>query len=341
MNCYISRNYRSMKSAGSKAKTDIERIMEDMGFRNVGLSQTSCHNRLLHFLLNLSGVLKAPFCLHRGDTLVLQYPLKKYYNFVCNMAHCRGAKVVTVIHDLGSFRRKALTVAEETDRLNHSDYVIAHNRHMEAWLRDNGCRTRLGSLGIFDYLSDTSANGKTSPAEPWTVVYAGGLSHRKNSFLYEWGAGISEYRVRLYGNGFSKETAKGSDKFDEMGFVRSDELIETAEGHFGLVWDGTSTDACEGDFGEYLRYNNPHKTSLYIRCHLPVIIWRHAALADFVQQHGIGICVDSLSELDTVLSALTSEQYAGMRKNVIAMDRLVSTGHFFRTAVSEAIRSLG
>lgn len=131
MNCYLSRNYKGLSSAGNKAKTDIEQIMEKMSFRNVGLRQTTYTNEVLSFLATLTGVLKSPFCLHKGDKLVLQYPLKKYFSFVCNMAHLRGAKVIVLIHDLGSFRRKALTVAQEIKRLNHADYIIAHNEKMK------------------------------------------------------------------------------------------------------------------------------------------------------------------------------------------------------------------
>ena len=84
---------------------------------------------------------------------MLQYPLKKYYEVVCDMAHARGAKVVTLVHDLGCFRRKALTVEREIRRLNHSDVVIALNDSMKAWLEERGCRAKLFSLGVWDYLS--------------------------------------------------------------------------------------------------------------------------------------------------------------------------------------------
>ena len=57
MNCYLSRNYKGLSSAGNKAKTDIERIMEDMSFRNVGLQQTTYTNEILSFLTTLTGVL--------------------------------------------------------------------------------------------------------------------------------------------------------------------------------------------------------------------------------------------------------------------------------------------
>ena len=33
MNCYLSRNYKGLSSAGNKAKTDIEQIMKDLSFK--------------------------------------------------------------------------------------------------------------------------------------------------------------------------------------------------------------------------------------------------------------------------------------------------------------------
>lgn len=340
MNCYLSRNYKNLSAAGNKAKTDIEQIMEELSFRNVGLKQTTYKNKVLSALFTLGSVLKASFRLHEGDNLVLQYPLKKYFTFVCNMAHRKGAKVIVLIHDLGSFRRKALTVEQEIKRLNHADYVIAHNENMKKWLEDNGCKARLGVLGIFDYLSETKASPKPHTEKPYSVLYAGGLRPGKNAFLYEAGKYIRSFRLNLYGNGFEIDKAAGKEHFTCMGFVKSDDLIATAQGDFGLVWDGNSVSACSGNFGEYLQYNNPHKTSLYLRCELPVIIWSKAALADFVTGHGIGICIDSLKELEEKLNALSEEQYAAMKRKTAEIGRLIGEGHFARTALLEAVKSL-
>lgn len=44
MNCYLSRNYKNLNGAGSKAKTDMEQIMDSMGFKNIGLKRTFYHN---------------------------------------------------------------------------------------------------------------------------------------------------------------------------------------------------------------------------------------------------------------------------------------------------------
>ena len=337
MNCYLSRNYKGLGSAGNKAKTDIEKIMADMGFKNVGLPQTTYNSKVKHFLFTLMGVLKSPFGLHKGDILVLQYPLKKYFSAVCNMAHMRGAYVVVVIHDLGSFRRKALTEAKEISRLNHADYIIAHNDVMKMWLKAHGCTAEVATLGIFDYLSDTVAPVRNAPSKPLCVTYAGALSLRKNKFLYEWGKYISGFKVRLYGNGFDADAAQNGEVFEKMGFIESDELIATAKGDFGLVWDGSSPDSCTGNWGEYLRFNNPHKTSLYIRCHLPVVIWSEAALAPFVRDNGIGLCISSLAELGERLAAVTPDDYARMQENIIRVSRLLSEGHYFKAAVTEAV----
>lgn len=340
MECYLSRNYKETNSAGNKAKTDMEAIMRAMGLRNVGLPQSRYRDPVRHFFATLASVAKSPFCLCRGDALVLQYPLKKYYELVCDMAHARGAKVVTLVHDLGCFRRKALTVEREIRRLNHSDVVIALNDSMKAWLEERGCRAKLFSLGVWDYLSPEVPPVASCEGKPFTVVYAGGLSPRKNAFLYQIGDVARGFKLRLYGGGFDILRAAHPECFEQMGFVPSNQLIATASGHFGLVWDGDSLDACSGDMGEYLRYNNPHKTSLYIRCHLPIIIWKQAALAPFVSQWGIGLCVDSLREIEPAISALTPERYAEMRHRVEELSLRLSQGHFFREALGKAFAYL-
>lgn len=335
---YLSRNYKEVSSAGNKAKTDIEQIMASMGYKNAGFKQTRYRNTILAFFMTLLGVLKAPFSLRKGDVLVLQYPLKKYFQFVCHMSHWRGAKVVVLIHDLGSFRRKKLSVAQEIVRLNHADYVIAHNFKMKNWLSENGCTAQLGILHIFDYLSSgKSGNNTKSEESTGRILYAGALNPRKNSFLYEVGDYMNTCRFSLYGSGFECDKAKGRDCFDYKGFVSSDELIAKASGDFGLVWDGHSINSCTGDFGTYLQYNNPHKTSLYIRCGLPIIIWEKAALAHFVSEQQIGLSVGSLEELEEKLSGLTEDEYRMMRSNVQKISDRLAEGYYCKSALEEAL----
>lgn len=341
MICYLSRNYRGVNNAGNKAKTDIEYVMETHGFRNVGLKQTRYTNVVIAFCFTLLGVLKSFFSLRRGDVLVLQYPLKKYYAFVCNMAHLRGCKVITLIHDLGSFRRKKLTIPQEIVRLNHSDCIIVHNEAMKNWLLEKGIKAKLQVLEIFDYLSETQSSADNAlPQSPCRVLFVGGLSSKSNGFLYELGNSLRSYEMVLYGSGFEPERLH-RDKVDYKGFVSSDQLIASAKGEYGIVWYGSSLEGGCGALGEYLQYNAPHKMSLYIRCGLPVIIWEKAGLASFVKENNIGICVASLTELEDAFSRIDSEQYLEMKKNVLAVSKKLSKGFYCFKALQQACADLG
>lgn len=338
---YLSKNYKDAGNAGNKAKMDIEEILSGWCYYNAGCRQTHYTNAVLGFLITLAGVLKFPFSISSGGLVVLQYPLKKYYTFVCRMAHWRGCRVITVIHDLGSFRRKKLTVAQEIARLNHSDYLIVHNTRMRDWLQEKGYRKPMGCLEIFDYLSSTVAPWRKGMHEPKEVVYAGGLGYKKNAFLYGMDELMHSWHFNLYGRGFEEERIRNRSHFTYKGFVPSDQLILSAEGDFGLVWDGESVDTCTGAFGEYLQYNNPHKTSLYIRCELPVIVWSKAAIASFVRANEIGLCIDSLQELDAALASITPQEYQRMRQNIIKISAQLSVGHYMGRAIREAETCLG
>ena len=336
MNCYFSKNYKNTTNAGNKAKTDIEFILQKNGFKNIGLKQSFHTNKISGFFVTLFSVIKTAFCLDKGDVLVIQYPLKKYYYFICRTAHFKGAKTITLIHDLGSFRRKKLTASQEIKRLSQSDYIIAHNTAMQNWLKENGCLTPIECLEIFDYLSPTPTPERTQAHSPYQIVYAGALSPRKNSFLYEWGDYITNYSIHLYGQGFETDKAKGNEHFICKGFIPSDELIKEVEGDFGLVWDGDSTSSCSGEWGHYLKYNNPHKTSLYIRCELPIIIWEKAAVAPFVKNNNIGICISNLEDLDDILANIPTADYQTMKNNIRKVSQQLSTGYYCAKACRKA-----
>ena len=133
----------------------------------------------------------------------------------------------------------------------------------------------------------------------------------------------------MYGKGLEADKILNKEYFSYNGFLPADQLISSVQCDFGLVWDGDSYEACTGNYGEYLRYNNPHKVSLYVRCHLPLIIWEKAALAPFIKEKEIGICINSLEELDGKLEKLTVDDYFKMKSRVIEISNLLSVGYFF------------
>ena len=89
-------------------------------------------------------------------------------------------------------------------------------------------------------------------------------------------------------------------------------------------------ETCSGVLGEYLRYNAPHKLSLYLSAGLPVIVWSQSAEKDFVVNNGLGIAVDNLMSLGEVLDCITDLQYVEMKKNVRALGAMIHQGDMLK-----------
>ncbi|MDR1273379.1 MAG: galactofuranosyltransferase [Odoribacteraceae bacterium] len=335
-NCYVSKNYRSYTSAASKAKIDCEEILRQNGYKNIGLPRSIRASEAYGFFKNFFSVLLAALRLPRGATFVLQYPLKKYYAFLCRVARWKGCTVVTIIHDLRSLRRKKVIIDKEIRDLNRSSRLIVHNEAMKRWLQEQGCRSRVTVLSIFDYLSD--ARPLPLPfRRPLEIVFAGTFSYKRSCFPAKLPAATSSYLLNMYGNPGDIADLEVRPVIRYKGVFNADILISKIEGHFGLVWDGPEITTCAGGHGEYLLYNNPHKTSLYIRCHLPVIIWSRSALAPFVRENGIGILVDSLEELEPICATLAEDEYLTMRQNTERVAERLRTGCYLSEALEESM----
>ena len=339
--CYISRNYYGLSGAGNKAKTDIERTLRGLGARNLGLRTTFYDNKVVAFLLNLVGIVKMMFCIRKGDRLVLQYPVKKYFSFICRVAHWRKAQIIVIIHDLMSLHRKRVTLETELSRLSKGDVIIASNEKMQQWLAAQGLQRPMTPLGLFDYLDnvphESHMTHESHEPHAWSLVYAGALVMRKNSYLLELANKAEHFDLHIYGNA---DGLPGIDKAPHAvcyPFTPADEFIRNADGDFGLVWDGDSLETCQGDFGEYLRYNSPHKVSFYLRAGLPVIIWREAAVASIIEHEGIGITITSIAELEQRLQTLTTEELEAMRQNVARVSQRLVSGQYFQKALRSAL----
>ena len=109
--------------------------------------------------------------------------------------------------------------------------------------------------------------------------------------------------------------------------------VSVLEGSWGLVWDGDSVDGCTGAMGEYLRYNASHKLSLYIVAELPVIVWKESAVAKYVEERGIGICVGSLREIRGRIDGMSDEEYGQMIVNIRKEAAELKRGAHLRAAL--------
>ena len=95
------------------------------------------------------------------------------------------------------------------------------------------------------------------------------------------------------------------------------------------MWDGNDIDDCTG-LGRYLKYNNPHKISLYLAAGLPVIIWKEAALAEWISNRKLGIAVERLDQIEELLDMMRQEEYEEMAENARREGRKLRQGKYFR-----------
>lgn len=352
MEHYIRIKPRKRETAGFKAPEDVNRICEAMGMAPIDFPKfpneySKLRKRLWLYTVVPMKWVKVFLRVKKGDTVFFQHPMyanrliTPMVNWIRRVKKCR---FVALIHDLESLRKGiGGVVAYKQDReeytdtvmLNAFDKVICHNSSMRGYMLERGFSAdKLITLGIFDYLCPD--NGfRPELTDGAELAVAGNLAPAKSGYIYD--MDVSDIRLNLYGIQFDVAAFHGKENVCYHGAFHPDELPANLTGNFGLVWDGPVSTTCAGNIGEYLKYNNPHKTSLYLSANLPVIIWSQAALASFVKDNGLGITVDRLDQIDAAVRSLSAREYEQMTANVRTMGEKIRNGYFFRTAAETAL----
>lgn len=123
-----------------------------------------------------------------------------------------------------------------------------------------------------------------------------------------------------------------------MGFFSQTDLPHHLNEGFGLIWDGNSLNSCTGAMGDYLKINNPHKTSLYLASGIPVFIWSKAALADFVKSNDVGFVIDEISDIESIFNELDEKKYIELKENVANIQGKIVNGYFTSSALEKALQ---
>ena len=340
----------TMKNAGGKARSDVASFFERMGMESrvvllqeseraseSGLRKLFWHKRVIDTLEAALSDVKA------GDTVFFQFPLLGHSMFcsaLLKRLRKRGIQSVLLVHDLETLRGKKMSAsfaskmrvyAEEKQALYASTRIIVHNETMKRYLEKSGIPARkMISLEIFDYLlPEGEPFDQTHFKKNTGVIVAGNLERKKSGYLYSL---PEQVHWNLYGVGYVDE---GKSNIAYKGSFLPEELIVHLEGGFGLVWDGPSSETCTGIYGDYLRINNPHKTSLYLAAGLPVIIWKEAALASFVEENGVGVTVSSLYEIKDTIDSISDAEYEQMKLNARRVGMRLREGYYLRSAIEK------
>ena len=333
------------RNAGNKARNDVEEIVVREGYSPLLLMvddwyQMGTIRAQRHKAKALS---KAISKLKEGDQLLIQFPMLHHSFFTTHLVkrmQRKRVKVHFIIHDLEVLRYANLDTVplkhkirvhlQESSLLKQADGLIAHNPVMKSVLVDKGIsEKKIVSLGIFDYLIPNYQD-KEDLSKEGAIIVAGNLAQEKAGYLYELPARPA---YNLYGVGFDEARKLSNETY--FGSFLPDELPSALEGSFGLVWDGDSSETCSGFFGEYLRYNNSHKASLYLASGLPIVVWKESALSHFVLKNNCGITVDSLFDIKEKINTISEEEYQELVENAQKVGNNIRSGYYLKTALEK------
>ena len=333
------------RNAGNRARNDVEEIVKREGYQPLLLTVEDWYQMgTVKAQQHKAKALAQAFSqLKSGDQLLIQFPMLHHSFFTTRLVRKiqrRGVQVYFIIHDLEALRYANLDTVplkhkirvhlQESSLLKVADGVIAHNPIMKSVLVEKGIpEHKLVSLEIFDYLiPNYQEKDGLSKGQP--IIVAGNLAQEKAGYLYQLPARPA---YNLYGVGFDESRALANETY--FGSFLPDELPAALEGGFGLVWDGDSAETCSGVFGEYLRYNNSHKASLYLAAGFPLVVWKQSALSHFVLENGCGIAVESLHDLSQAIEQLDDKDYQDLVEKTKYIGKKIRDGFFLTNALNK------
>lgn len=316
----FSPKHISQINGGIKAKKDIEKILQNAGFHIFKISKKIC-------ALDKVSVLT----MHE-KVIVLQYPFG-YYLPLLHLKHlCRRNKVIIIVHDIPGMQY-GTSISRSLKILNEASFLIVHNMRFKTFLVKNKINyPQIFILNMFDYLLyDKKILNHTDDIR--TVCFCGSFLNGKSKFVFDWIRREHPYHIELYGNVESSSELLSSPFY--KGVFNPDKINEELHSAFGLVWDGDSIDLIQGHFGLYQQYNNPHKLSGYIVAGIPVFVWSGSAVSTYVKEKGIGFCIDSLSEIDSIIKNISLIDYKALYCNVIKERNKLVNGYYTRNVLKQ------
>lgn len=326
-----------LASAASKPILDSSKTLHKLGYEDYSLTFESNAKSISYYLHAIFGFIKFFIKIKSNSIVATQSPiptvsyLLKYF---IPLAKLRGIKFITLIHDIDALRLPDITdaaIKKEIDLLSKYNGIIVHNDTMLQWLQSNGLskNVKLVPLQFFDYITPPEQLSKNSgQLFNNEIAFAGHLA--KSTFVYSLDV-VKNWKFNIYGGGFNQDSNKNINTTWKGEFA-PDDVVKHLSGSFGLVWDGADTsDINANRFGNYMKYNNPFKFSLYLAAGLPVIAPSTAAIAATIKAYNIGLLIDSLSDLDTF--TISNEEYQQMKQNVLEVQKNIVAGNYLTKAV--------
>lgn len=337
------------KNAGSKARQDAIFILQQLEYKELDIEMANWRemNKIKDHIYKYFILKKIIFRVNQGDTLFIQFALVNntiFLKSILKNIREKNVKIYFLIHDIETIRgnikfieKKNLnsvildkifsTQAQEIELIKLADGIISHNEEMKKVLISYGIEEKkIVSLKIFGYLIPNWTESKLI-SKDLPIIVAGNLSNEKSVFLKFLPSNVT---FNLYGVNYTEVNT--SKNINYKGSFLPNELPNYLEGSFGLFWDGDSIETCSGNFGNYLKFNNPHKASLYLASGFPIIVWKESALAEFVLRNKCGLVIKSINELENLIHNLSDDEYELLVENTRKIGKLIRDGSYLKNA---------
>ena len=229
---------------------------------------------------------------------------------------------MAIIIDIDGLRdQDPVLLQQDLKILKQFNFLVAHNEAMKAYLAARLPSSRIICIQLFDY---------PAPEIPIQRELSATLSiaanFRKASYVYQLHQ-LNSVSFNLYGQDYDPHETTVAPNIHYHGAIAAVKLPSILKGSFGLIWDGDSITHCD----EYLRYNNPHKLSVYLAAALPVMAGKQSAVAPWIVQEQIGLLIDDLEEIPACIAQLSAASYQQLQQNAARWGTLVRSGHFLKS----------
>lgn len=301
-------------------------ILKCEGFEPFYLSNKWMKQNVMPIFNSIGGFYlqkKMWFLIRSGCEIVIQWPIYRYseVEYLLKLIGRKNVRSTILVHDFDDLRQFRNSKEMDLKACQIAKRIIVLTNAMKQYLVDNRIEEdKIAVLESWDYLTD-----EDTPYRELTnkIAFCGNLE--KSPFLKRWDEVKHYCAIMCYGTGLNCEFKS----IEYKGRFNSGN-VNAIEGSWGLVWDGDSIYECNGNYGNYLRYNAPHKFSLYMVAGLPVIVWSQSALAPYVQQKKLGIVVNSLTDIDKMIEKTTLKIYKMYRDNVIREAKDLKLGNHLK-----------
>ena len=274
-----------------------------------------------------------------GDLVVVQFPMWMHLNFQAEffdaISAMESVRMVALIHDIPTWM---FTKGEEEydcendfwlKQLKKFDMLMVANEKEAHKLQEDGVDVPMIQMQLWDYLYSGPRQEKKFRKK---LYYVGGrdiidINYQGATPLYIYDKHV-ENRVLECGS------------VTWLGRKPSDEIVSSLDGGFGIVVSENLIEKSNMNFVYYNQFNNPTKLSVYLAAGIPVIVPSKTYHAKLVREHGIGLVVDDLNEIDAVLAAMTAQDYQKMLDNIKGWQEAVSEGFFIKRAFFSMLRAL-